>query len=139
LSAIKSKNKFLHLYFAGDLIYTLLKENAYIVIKKLYESFESQNKIFNEDVVLDINYYLSLKFMNKKDEMLEKLSKKYTQLKLINLTEHLRCAFAVLKDDKKDFLSLLQQSNFSIGDWYEFPLFNIFKEDKILEKKFYQY
>jgi len=135
LSAIKFKNKFINIYFMGHLIYNLLKEKAYYVIKKLYESFELRNNMFCEDVILDINYFLSLKFMGNKEEMYAKISKKYTEFKLRDLKDHLRCAFAVLKDDKKEFLKILPASEFSVKDWYEFPLFNVFREDKVLEKK----
>ncbi|WP_428044106.1 hypothetical protein [Candidatus Avelusimicrobium faecicola] len=134
LLADKIKDKeFLDVYYQ-QLLFSLLEHKNYLLIKRLYENTISYaiSEDGNSEVINFINYLLALE---KIPEEKDKFKKLLDQYKIGSLSDHFKCSFAILKNDKKEFIKLLKTSNFTLSDWYEFPIFEKFKEDEILSKK----
>lgn len=116
------------------LLFSLLGRKEYTLLKRFYETTGSYaiSKDGISEVVNHINYLLALKEIPDEKERFNTLLKKY---KTQQLSDHFKCAFAIIKDDKKNFLKFLKNSEFTLADWYDFPIFNVFKEDEKLVKK----
>lgn len=116
------------------LLFSLLEHKDYLLIKRLYENTNvfAVSEDGNSTVINFINYLLALENI---PEEREKFTLQLNQYKTGSLSDHLRCAFAILKNDKKEFIKLLKTSDFTLQDWYEFPIFNSFKQDEKLTKK----
>lgn len=116
------------------LLFTLLERKEFVLLKRVYEATSSY--IISEDgiseVVNNINYLLALKEIPDEKDKFYTLLKQY---KTEQLSDHFKCAFAILKNDKKSFLKFLKNSEFTLANWYEFPIFDTLKEDAEVTKK----
>lgn len=116
------------------LLFTLLERKNFVLLKRLYEATSSfaVSDDGTSEVVNLINYLLALKNIPEENAKFFKLLKEY---KTGQLSDHFKCAFSILKQDKKGFIKYLNKSEFTLQDWYEFPIFDIVKEDEELSKK----
>ncbi len=115
-------------------LFSLLEHKDFVLLKRIYETtgIYSVSKDGTSEIVNFINYLLALKNIQEESEKFDKLLREY---KIGQLSDHFKCAFAILKEDKKEFLNFLKHSDFVLSDWYEFPIFDTFKQDEKLTKK----
>lgn len=115
-------------------LFSLLEHKDFLLLKRIYEATGTYAVSLDgtSEIINFINYLLALKNVPKENDKFNTLLGEY---KTGQLSDHFKCAFAVLRQDKKEFIKLLKNSDFTLADWYEFPIFDTFKMDEKLAKK----
>lgn len=113
-------------------IYEMLRKEKYVFVENFYESCKKLQISDGEtELILKINYLLSLKYQGK----LEPFEKELLKIKPECLKDKYKAAIFVLKGDKKSFLKIARKSKFTLHNWEEFPLFKEFRTDPSLSEK----
>lgn len=115
-------------------LFSLLEHKDFLLLKRIYEATGTYAVSLDgtSEIINFINYLLALKNIPQENDKFNTLLGEY---KTGQLSDHFKCAFAVLRQDKKEFIKLLKNSDFVLADWYEFPIFDTFKMDEKLAKK----
>lgn len=113
-------------------IFSLLKRRRFDQVINFYDVCKDIQFVdSSDDIVVNIDYLLALKYSGKISQFNQKLSK----IRTVHVVDKYKAAYAVLRDDKKEFLKYFSKTNITLKDWESWPLFYEFKTDSNLFNK----